>query len=57
MVFATNQAWYTTLPKYLINNRVSGVLLVNKADKKIVETKGIQMRKNMSRLPVMYIQI
>lgn len=44
----TIMPWFSLLIKhgirpyqsYLINNRVSGVLLVNKADKKIVETKG-----------------
>ena len=41
---------------YLINNRVSGVLLVNKADKNLLRLKDTN-EKNMSRLPVMYIQI
>ena len=60
----TIMPWFSLLIKhgirpyqsYLINNRVSGVLLVNKADKNLLRLKDTN-EKNMSRLPVMYIQI
>ena len=41
---------------YLINNRVTGVLLVNKANENLLMLKDTD-EKNMLRILVMYIQI